>query len=75
MQGDQIGRIFAHWATVFFGHSKKLQNFWLLICINFAKKMCLGDILGDFFINSSGHPDPMPVLHTYVMQGQLYTFV
>jgi hypothetical protein len=29
---------------------------WLKSCINFRKKG-LGDILGDFFTNTSGHPD------------------
>jgi hypothetical protein len=26
------------------------------LCINFGKKNWLGDILGNFFTNSSGHP-------------------
>jgi hypothetical protein len=63
MQGDQIGRIFAYSAVIFFLYifiSEKSKNLVLLFslslsyfyyCINFGTKM------DDFFTNSSGHPD------------------
>jgi hypothetical protein len=64
-QGDQIGRIFAQWAIVYFGqffeNHKSSPNF----CATFPKiidymltltKLVLGDLLGYFFTNSSGHP-------------------
>jgi hypothetical protein len=65
-QGDNIGRIYDHWAIVCFGQFLKSNwnnaQFWALfqgidyICVNFDKKG-LGYILGDFFTNPSGHPD------------------
>jgi hypothetical protein len=67
IQCDQIGRIFAYWAMVFFGLSLKNKAvdvlFGLLfshcksyaLC-NFDKKL-LGWVLGDFFTNSPGHAD------------------
>jgi hypothetical protein len=67
MQGDQIGRIFFHWAIVFLASLLKMtevaQNFKLLfpqyqLCINFDKKW-LATLWGDFFTNSSGHPADM----------------
>jgi hypothetical protein len=65
-QGDQIGRIFAYWALVYFGlffenyisSTNSLATFSK--CISYAfilTKSGLGDILGKFFTNSSGHPD------------------
>jgi hypothetical protein len=65
-QGDQIGRIFARWAIVFFGqifkNYRKSLNSWpayfqgkSYVYINFAKNW-LGYILGNIFKNSSGHP-------------------
>jgi hypothetical protein len=62
-QCDQIGRKFAHWVIVFFGHF--FVNFRnslhfratfskLDLCTNLDKNG-LGYILGDFFTNSSGH--------------------
>jgi hypothetical protein len=64
-QGDQIGRIFAYWAIVYFGqfyeNYKRIPNFLgnffppQKLCINFDKKV-LGHSLGDSFKNSSGHP-------------------
>jgi hypothetical protein len=65
-QGDRIGRIFAHWVIICFGqfflNFRTSPHFLLLfppkyiLCINFDKNG-LGYILGDFFTNSSGHPD------------------
>jgi hypothetical protein len=61
-QGDQIGRNFAYWLIVYFGHflrnSKVCQTFWLFFprnkfCINFDKK-CFGLHFGRFF--SKTHP-------------------
>jgi hypothetical protein len=41
-QGDQIGRIFAHWVTVFFGHFFKLQKKpKYLVCLFPRKKLCI----------------------------------
>jgi hypothetical protein len=67
-QGDQIGRIFADWAAVYFGqfieNFKSYPNYWASIFhdtryvhtyLTFTKNE-LGYILGDFFTNSSGHP-------------------
>jgi hypothetical protein len=64
-QGDQIGRIFDHWAAVYFGqffYCSSSPNFWstsfhcksdtYILTIN-----GLAYTLGDFFFtNSSGHP-------------------
>jgi hypothetical protein len=60
-QGDQIWRIFAHWAIVifvYFLNTKVIKTFihgksYKLI----LTKNGLGHILDDFFTNSSGHPD------------------
>jgi hypothetical protein len=63
-QGDQIGRIFAHWAIVVFGqflvNYRSSPHFLLPFsqlrsCINFNKKQ-VGPHFGRFFENSSGHP-------------------
>jgi hypothetical protein len=63
-QGDQIGRIFAKWVTVyFFGQIKKIKKCCPLFGLLFhdygyaliLTKNGLGYILDDFFINSSGH--------------------
>jgi hypothetical protein len=63
-QGDQIGRIFAHWVIVSFGKVFLIAEvpliFGLLFplltsCTNFEKNG-LGGILGDFFTKTSGHP-------------------
>jgi hypothetical protein len=64
-QGDQIGRIFARWAILYFGQLFET----CLICPNFCATIFhgksnalfsannqLGHNLGDFFTNSSGHP-------------------
>jgi hypothetical protein len=52
-QGDQVGRIIAYLAIVHFVQ--------LLITMKFMgyflKKIGLGEIGGDFFTDSSGHPD------------------
>jgi hypothetical protein len=64
-QGDQIGRIFAYWAIVYFGAvflKKYIRSFRAIFST--VKFMCyiiltengLGHILGDFLANSSGHP-------------------
>jgi hypothetical protein len=64
MQGDQIGRIFAQWATVCFRqfpkNDTKSPQFWASFSkILILTKNGLRYILGDFFTNSSGHPGPM----------------
>jgi hypothetical protein len=54
--GDQIGRIFAHWVIIYFGHF--LENCFfprLNLCIN-CDRNGFGYILGVFFTNSSCHP-------------------
>jgi hypothetical protein len=65
-QGDQIGRIFTYWAFIFFGqfvyNYRSSLNMYLFFfhvksCALGLKKNWLGYILGDFFANSSGHPD------------------
>jgi hypothetical protein len=81
-QSDQLGRIFAYWAIVsLVGHFlKKLQketkNLGLLfsteksyVCINFDKNG-LGHIFGDFFTNSSCHPENKHTgdAHTYIQR-------
>jgi hypothetical protein len=65
-QGDQIGRILVYWANIFFGqlfeNDRSSQIFWRFfiprkkVCINFGTKNGVGNILGEFFTNSSGHP-------------------
>jgi hypothetical protein len=71
-QGDRIGRNFAYWAIVYFGHFfenyKSGPKFWATffhelwkLCIDSDKKV-LGYILGERFKNSSGHPDQEPIL-------------
>jgi hypothetical protein len=67
-QGDKIGRIFALqgecllWAIYVpklhkwpksFGHFNKLK-----VTLQFWQNILLGNILGDFFTKSTGHPDP-----------------
>jgi hypothetical protein len=64
-QGDQIGRIFAHWVIVYLGNFfltfRSCPHVWgsflpLLRFALFRQKIGLGHILGDFFKNSFGHP-------------------
>jgi hypothetical protein len=64
LQGDQIGRIFANWATLVFGKFlekyKSSTNFGLLftsekVVFYFDQKK-FSYMLGVFFANSSGHP-------------------
>jgi hypothetical protein len=60
-QGDQIGRIFAHWVTVnlreFLEKYKSSSHFWATFFHSyFWLKNRLGYILGHFFKNSSGRP-------------------
>jgi hypothetical protein len=66
-QGDQIGRIFAHWAIAFVGqfieNYRSSANSWANFfpstsCVLILTKNCLCYTLGDFFKNSSGHPGP-----------------
>jgi hypothetical protein len=63
----RLAEFFADFAIVFFGQFflifQSRPNFWRyffltvkLVCINCGKKG-LGYILGDFFTNSSGHPE------------------
>jgi hypothetical protein len=63
--GDQIGRIFAHWVTHYYGKFCKTYRSSTIIratyfhgkryVLNFRKNG-LGYILVDFFIKASGHP-------------------
>jgi hypothetical protein len=68
-QGDQIGRIFAHWFVVllwlFFGNYRSSTKYcghffnsasYVLILTRHG----LGYILGGIFTNSSGHPGCFP---------------
>jgi hypothetical protein len=69
-QGDQIGRIFASWFTVFTLDSfcenyRSSTGNWATslhgkIAVLIIAKNGLGYILGDFFTNASGHPGPCP---------------
>jgi hypothetical protein len=61
-----IGRIFAHWGDwllyTFFDKYKSSSQFWATFVHGkgyavILTKNGLGHILGDFFKNSSGHPD------------------
>jgi hypothetical protein len=66
-QGDQLARFFAYWAIDYFGQFiTKLQKepkflSWLLsmvkIYVLILWKNGLGNSLGNFFTNSSGHLD------------------
>jgi hypothetical protein len=65
-QGDQIGLIFAQWAIVYFRQFWEnyinYPHFWYNFFLSICRKLILaekglGDILGDFLTNSSGHPD------------------
>jgi hypothetical protein len=65
-QCDHIGRIFAQWAIVYFRQFLKItevaQKFWATLFqsadnVLILTKHGLGNILGDFFTNSSGHPE------------------
>jgi hypothetical protein len=71
-QGDQIGRIFAHWAIVYFGIFSKFYFCIILMAtystkagvnLLFLTKYGLDYILGDFFKKASCHPDPDPTYH------------
>jgi hypothetical protein len=65
-QGDQIGQNFAYWAIIFFGQffenfksSPKIHYFSYYVgkkYVSTLPKSELGYILGDFFMNTSGHP-------------------
>jgi hypothetical protein len=61
-QGDQIGRILANWAIVYFGQFLNILEVAQLFCYFFHGKIryvlkinWLGFILGHFLTNSSGH--------------------
>jgi hypothetical protein len=63
--GDQIGRFFAHWVIVYYWLLEKYRsrhilggNFFpqLKLCVSIWTKNEFGNIFGDFFPNSSGHP-------------------
>jgi hypothetical protein len=79
-QGDQIGHIFAFWATVYFGQLFKITKvvqFWggatfsaKMLCINYDKNG-LGYILGNFF-HSSGHPGRG---HIWIMDWKLESLI
>jgi hypothetical protein len=65
-QGDQIGQNFAYWAIVSFGQGfrkiRQSTDFWATLPHGEGEVLTvtnngLGYILGDFFTNSSGHPD------------------
>jgi hypothetical protein len=56
-QGDQVGRIFAYLAIVYFRQVfRKLQKEPKKYVATYTKSG-LGFLLGDFFTNSSDHPD------------------
>jgi hypothetical protein len=65
MQGDQIGRMFAHCAIDYLRLCFKSTEEALLFGLLFSRSESyasiftehgLGHVLGDFFTNSSGHP-------------------
>jgi hypothetical protein len=65
-QGDQIGRIFAQCAIIYFAQIDKNYRSSPKFCATFfpsveyvliLTKYALGYIFGDFFTNSSGHHD------------------
>jgi hypothetical protein len=81
LQGDQIGRIFAQWAIVYFGQWFEIYiisaNFWAtFLCdtsyVLILTKNGLGYILGDFFKNSSGHPDYLAYIIWPILFGLYY---
>jgi hypothetical protein len=60
-----LGRIFAYWAIVYFGHYfdnyRSTANYWATFLhstsyVLILTNTWLGYILGDFFTDSSGHP-------------------
>jgi hypothetical protein len=56
-QGDQIGRISAHWGIVFsFKLGTKVGRISVQVTQLLWQKNGLGYILGDFFTHSSGRP-------------------
>jgi hypothetical protein len=65
-QGDQIGRIFAYWAILFFGQffltTEEAQFFGKLFSlvkniVLFLTKTAQATFWAMFFSNSTGHPD------------------
>jgi hypothetical protein len=68
-QCDQIGRIFAYWATVFFWQILEnyisTSNYWAIFSTGqfvYLFRQKTGWALGDFFTNSYGHPAAKVVL-------------
>jgi hypothetical protein len=64
-QGDQIGRLFAHWVTHYFGNvggtyrnstNNRATFSAVKVVHEFSPQNGLGYILGDIFTNASGHP-------------------
>jgi hypothetical protein len=64
-QCDQIGRLFAYWAIIYFGWILKITEIAFILGRIFPRKKVmfiilrkegLGYILGDFFTSQSGHP-------------------
>jgi hypothetical protein len=60
-----MGRIFSHWVIVYFGqfcvNFRSSANLWAAVFhfkvyVLILSKNALGNILGDFFASSSGHP-------------------
>jgi hypothetical protein len=74
-QGDQIGRIFACWATVYFGQCfenyRSGAKMWTTFFHGTSYVLILGEnglglILGDFFTNTPGHHATDRHLHSLV---------
>jgi hypothetical protein len=61
-QGDQIGRIFAQWAIIYFGQFLKITEVAHILCckykgcINFVQKTVWATFWAIFIETSSGHP-------------------
>jgi hypothetical protein len=57
-QGGKIWRSFAYWSIVYFGQFFS-PHFWTTFSLGKCclAKYRLGQILGEFFITSSGHPE------------------
>jgi hypothetical protein len=67
MQGDQIGRNSPKWVIVYYGQLLENNRSSPHYCGTYVNarlimtKNGLGNILGDFFTNSSGHPASIQV--------------
>jgi hypothetical protein len=55
-QCDQIGRLFAYWAIIYFGWILKITEIAFILGLLFPRKKVMFIILGDFFTSPSGHP-------------------